>query len=132
MSANFMAKIVGLGGIFFKSSDPISLAAWYEKWLGLQVESAHLSARFLPATIPEDGYAVWAPFPEDTKYFGNGDQPYMVNFMVDDLDDAVSQVIAGGAIIPRDQEQLPFGRFAWFVDPEGNTVELWEPTQCAN
>jgi hypothetical protein len=33
-----MAKITGLGGIFFKSRDPVALAAWYAKHLGLDIE----------------------------------------------------------------------------------------------
>jgi hypothetical protein len=24
-------------------------------------------------------------------------------------------------------ETYDFGRFGWFVDPEGNKVELWQP-----
>ena len=32
-----MARVTGLGGIFFKSRDPKALAAWYAKHLGLPV-----------------------------------------------------------------------------------------------
>ena len=32
----------------------------------------------------------------------------------------------GGKVIP-DREEHDFGRFGWFVDPDGNRVELWEP-----
>jgi predicted enzyme related to lactoylglutathione lyase len=24
-------------------------------------------------------------------------------------------------------EEMEYGRFGWFFDPEGNKVELWEP-----
>jgi predicted enzyme related to lactoylglutathione lyase len=24
-------------------------------------------------------------------------------------------------------EEMEYGRFGWFIDPEGNKVELWEP-----
>jgi predicted enzyme related to lactoylglutathione lyase len=27
-------------------------------------------------------------------------------------------------------EDLPEGRFGWFVDPDGNKVELWEPPEA--
>jgi hypothetical protein len=33
-----MAKVVGVGGVFFKSDDPEKLGAWYQKWLGVPVE----------------------------------------------------------------------------------------------
>jgi len=26
-------------------------------------------------------------------------------------------------------EDTAQGKFAWFVDPEGNKIELWEPTE---
>jgi len=32
------------------------------------------------------GMTVFAHFPMDTKYFGDGDQRVMVNFRVDDMD----------------------------------------------
>jgi len=35
-----MARITGIGGIFFKSrNDKAALAAWYQKHLGMQIES---------------------------------------------------------------------------------------------
>ncbi len=35
-----MAKITGIGGVFFKSrNDSAALAAWYQKHLGLPLES---------------------------------------------------------------------------------------------
>jgi hypothetical protein len=35
-----MARVTGIGGVFFKStSDNATLAAWYQKHLGLALES---------------------------------------------------------------------------------------------
>ena len=31
-----MAKVIGIGGVFFRSVDPERLYLWYEKHLGLQ------------------------------------------------------------------------------------------------
>ena len=31
-------------------------------------------------------------------------------------------------VVP-DRENHDFGRFGWFIDPEGNRVELWEPPE---
>ena len=36
-----MAKVVGVGGIFFKSQDPDKLGSWYRQWLGVPVEPPH-------------------------------------------------------------------------------------------
>ena len=34
-----MAKVTGVGGIFFKARDPKALAAWYRDALGFAVEA---------------------------------------------------------------------------------------------
>ncbi len=51
----------------------------------------------------------------------------MFNLMVDDLDGALAQVKEGGAEIVGDVQEEEYGRFGWFLDPEGNKVELWQP-----
>ena len=51
----------------------------------------------------------------------------MFNFIVDDLYEALEQVVTGGATLIGEPEELEIGHFGWFVDPEGNKVELWQP-----
>jgi hypothetical protein len=36
--------------------------------------------------------------------------------------------IAGVTVDPK-RESYDFGRFGWFIDPEGYRVELWQPLQ---
>jgi glyoxylase I family protein len=71
---------------------------------------------------------VFAPFPADTDYFGRPEQAWMLNFRVRDLDAMVAQLRAAGVRIDGQETEEGAGRFAWLVDPEGNRVELWEPT----
>jgi predicted enzyme related to lactoylglutathione lyase len=123
-----MAKVVGVGGVFFKSSDPEMLGAWYRKWLGVPVEPPY-GASFRPDTVPVGGMTVWAPFTKDTDYFNPSSREFMFNLMVDDLDGALAQVGEGGAEIVGEVMEEDYGRFGWFVDPEGNKVELWEPKE---
>jgi predicted enzyme related to lactoylglutathione lyase len=70
---------------------------------------------------------VFAHFPLDTGYFGDGEQKAMVNFRVDDLDGLLVQLAAAGVRVDPKREDLSYGRFAWIWDPEGNRVELWQP-----
>jgi predicted enzyme related to lactoylglutathione lyase len=70
---------------------------------------------------------VFAFFPKDTDYFGSGKQQAMVNLRVDDLDAVLETLRAAGADIDPKREDHDYGRFAWFSDPEGNRVELWQP-----
>jgi glyoxylase I family protein len=71
---------------------------------------------------------VFSPFPEASDYFGNSKQVWMVNFRVADLDAMTSQLRAAGIPVVVDAQQYPNGRFARLHDPEGNPIELWQPT----
>ncbi len=66
-----MAKVLGLGGLFFKSPDPQRLLAWYAQWLG--VGDGVASIEFQAQTMPASGFTVWSPFPANTDYFAPSD-----------------------------------------------------------
>lgn len=121
-----MAKVLGVGGVFFRSSDPAALCAWYREWLGIQAEPP-FGAAFPPDTVPDGGLTIWSPFPRDTPYFGDSGQMFMINLMVDDLRAALAQVREGGAAVVDEIEDHEYGSFGWFTDPDGNRVELWQP-----
>lgn len=120
-----MAKVIGLGGIFFRSPDPQALGQWYRHWL--EVPWEQYGATLQPAALPPGGWQVWAPFPADTAYFAPSPAAFMVNLVVDDLDACLARVAEGGAQVLPDREQGDYGRFGWFLDPDGNKVELWQP-----
>lgn len=121
-----MAKVLGLGGIFFRARDPAALAAWYGKHLGLDVDAAFGGVRFDEDTL-RPGYTLWSPFAEDTSYFGEASQRYMINFRVDDLATLLAQLRADGVWVDEHTDEGEFGRFGWIRDPEGTRIELWEP-----
>jgi predicted enzyme related to lactoylglutathione lyase len=121
-----MARVLGVGGVFFRSSDPQALVEWYQRWLGVPIAFPHGNA-FLPDAVPPGGATVWSAFPRDTRYFDPATRDYMFNLMVDDLDGALAQVREGGATVVGNVEEQDYGRFGWFMDPEGNKVELWQP-----
>ena len=123
-----MARVIGLGGVFFKSRDAAALGAWYREWLGLPVQAPH-GASFRPDEIPPGGWQVWAPFAGDTAYFEPSAAPYMINLVVDNLEACLARVGAGGAQVLPQRESGDYGHFGWFVDPEGNKVELWQPPE---
>jgi predicted enzyme related to lactoylglutathione lyase len=119
-------KVLGLGGIFFKSRDPARLAAWYDGALGVASDDwgGTFGAQF-PLAAGCDGHAVWSVFPESTTYFP---ATTMVNFRVRDLDAMLAQLRAFGADVDDRVEEGEYGRFGWVTDPEGNRIELWQPT----
>lgn len=124
-----MAKVLGVGGIFFKSPDPQKLCQWYSQWLGLKVESesGFSFVPFSPQSMPKNGYTVWSAFASDTTYFSPSDNQFMFNLVVDNLEEALKQVREGGGQVKGDIEKGDLGQFGWFMDPDGNKVELWQP-----
>jgi predicted enzyme related to lactoylglutathione lyase len=121
-----MAKALGIGGVFLKARDPKALSKWYESHLGI---GGRVHGEALTFEGPESmGTTVFAHFAADTTYFGDGPQQSMVNFRVDDLEALLAQLAAAGVRIDPRPEDQSYGLFAWIWDPEGNRVELWEPT----
>lgn len=122
-----MAKVLGVGGIFFRSKNGAALAQWYATALGFEIDTSFGGTTFAPANQPPGGYTVWSPFAEDTTYFGPDGQTYMINLIVDDVPGALEQVAAAGGSVAGEIEELEFGVFGWFTDPDANRVELWQP-----
>ena len=117
-------KVTGIGGFFFRASDPQALAEWYERHLGINPTPTSYSVE---PWRQEAGPAVFAPFPADTKYFGNADKQWMINLRVRNLDAMVAQLTRAGVAVQVDPTEYPNGRFARLQDPEGNPIELWQP-----
>lgn len=129
MAEQTSGKVLGVGGIFFRSEDPAKLGEWYKSTLGIAVESwgDTRGTSFSPAAMPKHSFTVWSAFAADTEYFGERSQMFMINLIVDNLDKALTRVeLAGGEVLP-EREDADYGRFGWFIDPDGNRVELWEP-----
>jgi predicted enzyme related to lactoylglutathione lyase len=120
-----MGKVLCVGGVFFKSPDPKKLYDWYEKWLKFEINKEY-GASFPRSDMPEKTQVAWSAFSDKTKYFDPATKDFMFNLVVDNLDEALAQVKEGGAEIVGDIQAEAYGRFGWFVDPDGNKVELWE------
>ena len=121
-----MEKVTGIGGLFFRAHDPKALGNWYLQHLGIALEPTSEGG---PVWQQEAGPTVFSPFPETTKYFGDPQKVWMVNFRVHDLDKMVAQLRTAGIEV-KDPESYPnIGRFARLHDPEGNPIELWQPAR---
>ena len=124
-----MAKITGIGGVFFFSNgDNAALAAWYQKHLGLSLESWGGAVLRWPDDKAEDeGMTVWNVAAKDSQWFSPSRSSFMINYRVDNLDELLAQLRANGVEIVQGPESHENGKFAWIMDPEENKVELWEP-----
>jgi len=119
-----MERVEGIGGFFFRAKDPRKLADWYEANLGVTRVPASSGAQPWRTSA---GTTAFAPFKEDTSYFGDRRFQWMINFRVRDLTKMVAQLRERGIAVEMDAEVYPNGRFARLSDPEGNPIQLWEP-----
>ncbi len=126
-----MARVTGIGGVFFKSSgDHAALADWYHKHLGIPLESwGGAVLRWADDKAADGGLTVWNVAKGDTKWFAPSNAPFMINYRVDDLDELLTDLQAAGIGILKGPESHENGKFAWIVDPDGNKVELWQPME---
>ena len=117
-------SVLGIGGFFFRSRDPKALARWYADHFGvLEVPDDYDKSCWRQS----GGSTVFAPFEQDTPYFGDPEKQWMINFRVRDLDAMVAQLETAGIRVEIDEQSYPNGRFARLTDPEGNPIQLWEP-----
>jgi predicted enzyme related to lactoylglutathione lyase len=117
-------RATGIGGVFMRSRDPGALARWYREHLGVDAYSEEADRPWWQ----EAGPTVFAPFPDDTDYFGRREQGWMLNFRVSDLDAMLAQLRDAGVPVDDDVQVMDgIGRFGWATDPDGNRFELWEP-----
>jgi len=126
-----MAKVIGVGGVFFKCADHEKTAAFYRDALGFEIDAASNSAVFrhvdVAAELGSRAYTVWGAFKSDTDYFQPSSSDFMINLIVDDLDGALDAVRAAGGQIVGGVETYDYGRFGYFIDPDDRKVELWQP-----
>ncbi len=118
-----MARVTGIGGVFFRSEDPQALQEWYVEHLGLSPDNPGF---VVMSWGDAGGTTIWAPFPADTDYFGSANQ-WMVNYRVDDLDGLLAKLRDEEVRVDDETMEDENGKFGWCWDSEANRIELWEP-----
>jgi predicted enzyme related to lactoylglutathione lyase len=127
-----MKRVTGLGGVFFKTTDPKKTKEWYGKHLGLPIDEYGVSFKWLEVDnkdAKEPAVTAWSPFAADTKYFQPSEKPFMFNYRVENLVELLKMLKEEGVQIVGEIEEYPYGKFGWIMDPDGNKIELWEPKE---
>ncbi len=126
-----MARVTGIGGVFIqgaKSKGPVGpgTATW-SNWRSRKAAASCLPDPTIHNRV-EQVIRSWGPFDPKTRYFDPSEKPFMVNVRFDDLDGMLARLRDAGAQVMDAEDHQPYGRFGWFIDPNGNKVELWEPS----
>ena len=123
-----MAKVLGLGGLFFKSADPKATAEWYNRVLGIDFMDWGGTV-FVPqdAAGHPGAATVFSPFKADTEYFAPSEDRFMINLMVDDLRAMLARCAEHGVEPVMEMFGEASGDFAHIMDNEGRKLELWQP-----
>jgi len=121
-------RILGIGGIFFKSANRDQMREWYAKHLGLADKGSGAMIPWREHDDPQKEHVtVWTVFPDSTKYLDPSPAPFMINYIVDDLEALLERLKKEGVRIDPKRMDESYGRFAWIYDSDGNKIELWEP-----
>jgi catechol 2,3-dioxygenase-like lactoylglutathione lyase family enzyme len=119
-------RILGIGGVFFKSANATQTRAWYSTHLGIADKGGGAMLPWRDHDDPQkERVTVWTVFPGSSTYF---DGPLMINYIVDDMDALLERLAKEGVKIDPKRMNESYGRFAWIYDPDGNKIELWQPT----
>jgi len=121
-------RIIGIGGVFFKTANRDQMREWYAKHLGLADKGYGAMLPWREHDDPQKEHVtVWTIFPSSSDYFDPGHAPFMINYIVDDLDALLDRLKQEGVKIDPKRMDESYGRFAWIYDSDGNKIELWQP-----
>ena len=122
-------KVIGIGGILFKSKNPEKTKEWYQENLGLPTDQWGTMFKSRDIDKPDQvNYLQWSPFDKKTDYFDPSKKEFMINYRVQNIKEFV-KVLKDKEITVLDEitEYDGIGKFVHILDPEGNKIELWEP-----
>ena len=118
-------RVVGIGGVFFKSANRNQTRDWYAQHLGLVDKGSGAMLPWREHDDPQKEHVTsLTVFGASSKYF---DGPLMIDYIVDDMDAMLERLKDEGVKIDPKRMNESFGSFAWIYDPDGNKIELWQP-----
>ncbi|WP_400191777.1 VOC family protein [Hymenobacter sp. B81] len=122
-------KVTGIGGIFFFSDNPQQTRQWYARHLGFEVNDWGATFESRSADRPEEVASLqWSPFPTGSDYFAPSPKEFMINYRVQNIEGLVRWLRESGVTILDDIAHYDYGKFVHLLDPDGNKIELWEPS----
>ena len=129
--SNKEPKVIGIGGILFKSKNPGKTKKWYEENLGVVSTDSKYGTIYKSRNMDNPdiiNYFQWSPFNKNSDFFNHSKKEFMINYNVQNIEEFV-KVLKDKEITVLDEitEYDGIGKFVHILDPEGNKIELWEP-----
>jgi predicted enzyme related to lactoylglutathione lyase len=122
------AIVKGIGGIFFKATNPAELKAWYKKHLGLDTDAYGFRFEWQEgADSTRQESLQWSPFSASTTYFAPSKKDFMINYRVENLAQLVEKLKKEEVNFLDSIATYPYGKFIHIMDSDGNKLELFEP-----
>lgn len=123
-------RVTGIGGLFFKSSDPKESKDWYKKYLGFNTDDWG-STFWWKDKKGKECSTQWSPFKKESDYFSPSKKDFMFNYRVENLEELLKVLKSEGVTIVGEMQTYDYGKFGWILDNDGNKIELWEPIDQA-
>lgn len=124
-----MKRVTAIGGIFFKCENPEQVNEWYKIHLGIKTSPYGAKFDWKDAESNKKGYTLWSPFKESTEYFEPSKKEFMINYHVENIETLVEELKKEGVTVLDEVTTYEYGKFVHILDPEGNKIELFEPTE---
>jgi predicted enzyme related to lactoylglutathione lyase len=112
--------VAGIGGVVLYADHADALTHWYEQHLGLFFTREPDSHEWW-CDLPGSAFAIF----QSKHPLGHDRRLVEITWRVTDLDAFIEQLGETGLTVDERQETAD-GDYAWFSDPEGNRVELWQ------
>ena len=124
-------RVIGIGGVFFRSANRDQARDWYATHLGIVDKGQGALLPWRERDDPKKEHVtIWTVFSPTSTYF-DPKQPVMIDYIVDDIDALLARLEKEGVRIDPKRSNEPTARFAWIYDADGNKIELWQPVSPA-
>ena len=86
-------KVIGIGGIFFKSKNPKELKKWYQDNLGIITDQYGSMFKSRNIDNPDIiNYFQWSPFNKDSDFYKHSKKEFMITYSVQNIEQLVENL----------------------------------------
>ena len=79
-------KVLGIGGVFFKTKNPVELKSWYTEHLGIPTDQYGHLFESEEENGQRKAYLQWSPMSENSDHFSPSEKEFMINYRVANLE----------------------------------------------